>query len=168
MVMTCPVCQEWRCGRDWSPVQRFHRDPRAKGGDGWERNCCKHCSDEPGWYYTTRERTHKSNSSCPPAKPPAAPPAPPKAHPAKPPAPASSSSTTWPPSEKELKHQKEWTTRWLRRNIDDSFWQRVHSEFCNINLLHRAELVAINQALGLKDEKTFEALFLSWCNSCAK
>ena len=43
----------------------------------------------------------------------------------------------------------------MRRNIDDSFWLRVHSEFCNINLLRRAEMVAINRALGLKDEKSF-------------
>ena len=154
--MTCPVRQEWRCARDWSPVQKFHRDPRAKGCDGWERNCCKHCQDVPGWYYTTRDCTPKSRSSCPPAKPPAAPPAPPAA----PPADSynttfTSSSSTWPPLEKELKRQKDWATEWLRRNIDDSFWQRVHSEFCNINLLHRAEMVAINQALGLKDQKTF-------------
>ena len=156
MVMTCPVCQEWRRARDWSPVQKCHRDPRAKGCDGWERNCCKHCQDVPGWYYTTRDRTPKSRSSCPPAKPPAAPPAPPAA----PPADSynttfTSSSPTWPPLEKELQRQKDWTTEWLRRNIDDSFWLRVHSEFCNINLLRRAEMVAINRALGLKDEKSF-------------
>ena len=43
----------------------------------------------------------------------------------------------------------------MQRNIDDNFWQRVHSEFCNINLLHRAEMVAINRSLGLSDEKNF-------------
>ena len=53
MVMICPVCLEWRLAREWSPVQKMMRDPRASGCDGWERNCCKHCQDVPGWYYTT-------------------------------------------------------------------------------------------------------------------
>ena len=43
----------------------------------------------------------------------------------------------------------------MRRNIDDSFWLRAHAEFCNINMLHRAEMVAINRALGYKAEKSF-------------
>ena len=163
MVMTCPVCQTWRLAREWSPVQKMMRDPRASGCDGWERNCCKHCQDVPGWYYTTRDRTPKSRSSCPPAKPPAAPPAPPAAPPAASYNTTFTSSTstscppssTWPPSEIDLQRQKLGATNWLRRNIDDSFWEKAHAEFCNINMQRRAEMVAINRALGLKDEKSF-------------
>ena len=43
----------------------------------------------------------------------------------------------------------------MRRNIPDSFGEKVHAEFCKINIQNRAKLVAYNRALGLKDEKSF-------------
>ena len=43
----------------------------------------------------------------------------------------------------------------MRRNIPESFWEKAHAEFCNINMLNRAKMVDYNRRLGLKDEKSF-------------
>ena len=43
----------------------------------------------------------------------------------------------------------------MRRNIPESFWEKAHAEFCKINMLNRAKMVAYNRRLGLKDEKSF-------------
>ena len=40
-------------------------------------------------------------------------------------------------------------------NIPDDFWHKVHTEFCDINLRRRDELVAINRFAGLKGQKSF-------------
>ena len=145
----------------------------ASAVDGWPRNCCKHCSDHFGWYYTTLVQPsvvlrpapagsseNKSSPSCPPA----APPAPPAA-----PTDASYNTTftsnttfttfmassTWPPSKEDLLRQNEGAANWLRRNIPESFWAKAHAEFGNINMLNRARLREYNRRLGLKAQKSF-------------
>ena len=43
--------------------------------------------------------------------------------------------------------------QWLRTHIPDDFWHKVHTEFCDINLRRRAELVAINRSAGSRTRK---------------
>ena len=42
-------------------------------------------------------------------------------------------------------------------HIPDNFWLRVHTEFCDINMRRRVEMVEINRSAGfkLKDQKSF-------------
>ena len=52
--MECPFCHEYRYRGDWSDRQWNEDWPKGSPSvvvDGMQRNCCKKCSDEKGYYF---------------------------------------------------------------------------------------------------------------------
>ena len=52
----------------------------------------------------------------------------------------------------------------MQRCIPPDFWLNVHKEFCDIDARHRAEMVAINRSLHLKEKKSFMK-HMSYCGA---
>ena len=104
------------------------------------------CSDEPGWYYAAKGPQHDGLQHQPSTS-----------------SSSSNRSRNWPPSQQQLEMEKESAVRWLQR-IPGDFWLRVHAAFCEINLRRRAEMIAVNQAMGYNPRKSF-LKHVSYCGA---
>ena len=52
--MLCFACGEIRYKKQWSARQWDKAMQLVKGLDQWKRNCCKQCSDVPGWCFNSK------------------------------------------------------------------------------------------------------------------
>ena len=63
--MLCFACGEIRYKKQWSVCQWGKAMQLVKGLDQWKRNCCKQCSDVPGWCFNRKlEEVRSQQMSC--------------------------------------------------------------------------------------------------------
>jgi hypothetical protein len=51
--MLCPVCEESKSAKKWSTMQWKAKTPHLTDPLGWQRNCCRDCSDCKGHYFNS-------------------------------------------------------------------------------------------------------------------
>jgi len=178
--MICPLCNKPRQKKDWSPHQWRQESPSVIV-NGWRRNCCKHCSQEVGWYFkdqppgaaetgTAATAASAQEASARAAGKPCSPEAD-WASPSPSPPPAATTFRPQPPSPDELRRVAEGAQHWLRANIHPSFWVQFHDWVDQQNLTYRANIAAVNASMHLKENTSLmkhlsykgAARMSAWC-----
>ena len=164
--MECPVCEQWRPHKYWS--ERQWEANGRKGSpfvvvDGWQRNCCKKCSDEEGYYFRAtpaetergsqpdepnirgaadEEKEHSRVRHASPLTPPP--------------------SATCPLTREDVEEKWEGASKWLQKNMDVEFWEKAENMWNDQNQKYRTELEEVNAALGFKRKKNGMKHFSYW------
>ena len=146
--MNCPCCKKDLPARFWSPVQ-WRKGSAVIEVEGWLRNCCNGCSDEPkSWYY--KDPTKCTNEFG-------------KMGMTKIPSPQRPSATR--PSSSDL--QLLWVAQigCLRSLVPQDFWGKMCEHFTRSQEEHKGQLAHLNAEQGVKATRTLRKWY-SYYGAC--
>ena len=150
----CPVCHKLKYSGDSC---KKRRDANGRKGspfvvvDGWQRNCCKQCSDVKGYYFRAtpaetergsqpdepnirgaadEEKEHSRVRHASPLTPPP--------------------SATCPLTREDVEEKWEGASEWLQKNMDVEFWEKAENMWNDQNQKYKTETEKVNAARGLK------------------